>query len=92
MNRRKLGSQGLGVSAQDLGCMADERNITPAQLALAWVMAKGEDIVPIPGTMRRNYLEDNVVAADIELLATSRRSTARSRTSLSSARATATPI
>jgi aryl-alcohol dehydrogenase-like predicted oxidoreductase len=47
--------------------MAKEKGITPAQLALAWVMAKGEDIVPIPGTKRRNYLEENVAAAAIRL-------------------------
>ena len=39
--------------------IAEEKDITPAQLALAWVLAQGEDIVPIPGTKRRNYLEEN---------------------------------
>jgi aryl-alcohol dehydrogenase-like predicted oxidoreductase len=47
--------------------IAKEKGITPAQLALAWVLAKGEDIVPIPGTKRRNYLEENAAAADVEL-------------------------
>jgi aryl-alcohol dehydrogenase-like predicted oxidoreductase len=47
--------------------LAAEREVTPAQLALAWVMARGDDIVPIPGTKRRSYLEDNVGAAEIEL-------------------------
>ncbi len=47
--------------------IADERGVTPGQLALAWVMAQGEDIVPIPGTKRRRYLEENVAAAEIEL-------------------------
>jgi aryl-alcohol dehydrogenase-like predicted oxidoreductase len=47
--------------------MAARRGITPAQLALAWVLAQGEDIVPIPGTKRRKYLEENVAAVDIEL-------------------------
>jgi aryl-alcohol dehydrogenase-like predicted oxidoreductase len=47
--------------------LADQLAITPAQLALAWVMAKGVDIVPIPGTKRRAYLEENVAAATIEL-------------------------
>lgn len=47
--------------------MARERGVTPGQLALAWVMAKGEDIVPIPGTKRRKYLEENVAAAEIKL-------------------------
>ncbi len=47
--------------------IADEKGVTPGQLALAWVMAQGEDIVPIPGTKRRRYLEENVAAAEIEL-------------------------
>ena len=47
--------------------IAEEKGITPAQLALAWVLAQGEDIVPIPGTKRRTYLEENAAAADIEL-------------------------
>ena len=41
--------------------------MTPAQLALAWVLAQGEDIVPIPGTKRRAYLEQNAEAAEVEL-------------------------
>jgi aryl-alcohol dehydrogenase-like predicted oxidoreductase len=47
--------------------IAQEKGCTPAQLALAWVLAQGEDIVPIPGTKRRAYLEENVRALDIEL-------------------------
>ena len=47
--------------------IADEKGVTPAQLALAWVLAKGPDVVPIPGTKRRRYLEENVAAADVEL-------------------------
>jgi aryl-alcohol dehydrogenase-like predicted oxidoreductase len=47
--------------------IAEENGITSAQLALAWVLAQGEDIVPIPGTKRRTYLEENAAAADIEL-------------------------
>jgi aryl-alcohol dehydrogenase-like predicted oxidoreductase len=43
--------------------------VTPAQLALAWVLAQGDDLVPIPGTKRRTYLEENAAAADIELTA-----------------------
>ncbi|HEY0433975.1 MAG TPA: aldo/keto reductase [Chitinophagaceae bacterium] len=42
---------------------------TPAQLALAWVLAQGEDIIPIPGTKRRKYLEENAAAVDIRLSA-----------------------
>jgi len=47
--------------------MAREKNSTPAQLALAWVLAQGDDVVPIPGTKRRKYLEENVGALEIEL-------------------------
>ncbi len=47
--------------------MAVERNATPGQLALAWVLARGGDIVPIPGTKRRSYLEENVAADEIKL-------------------------
>jgi aryl-alcohol dehydrogenase-like predicted oxidoreductase len=47
--------------------IAEEKGVTPAQLALAWVLAQGEDIVPIPGTKRRKYLEENARAADVEL-------------------------
>lgn len=43
------------------------KGVTPAQLALAWVLAQGDDIVPIPGTKRRRYLDDNVGAVDVEL-------------------------
>jgi aryl-alcohol dehydrogenase-like predicted oxidoreductase len=47
--------------------IAEEKGITPAQLALAWVLAQGEDLVPIPGTKRRKYLEENAGAVDVEL-------------------------
>ena len=47
--------------------MAKEKNCTPSQLALAWVLAQGEDIVPIPGTKRRKYLEENAAALDVKL-------------------------
>jgi aryl-alcohol dehydrogenase-like predicted oxidoreductase len=47
--------------------LAEEKGATPAQLALAWVMAQGDDVVPIPGTKRRSYLEENVAATDIAL-------------------------
>jgi aryl-alcohol dehydrogenase-like predicted oxidoreductase len=47
--------------------MAKEKNVTPAQLALAWVLAQGSDIVPIPGTRRLKYLEDNLGAVDVVL-------------------------
>jgi aryl-alcohol dehydrogenase-like predicted oxidoreductase len=47
--------------------IADEKGVTPGQLALAWVLAQGEDIVPIPGTTKVKNLEENVAAAEIEL-------------------------
>ena len=47
--------------------MSREKGCTPSQLALAWVLAQGEDIVPIPGTKRRGYLEENVGALDVTL-------------------------
>jgi aryl-alcohol dehydrogenase-like predicted oxidoreductase len=47
--------------------LAEEKGVTAAQLALAWVHHQGEDIVPIPGTKRRKYLEENVAATEIEL-------------------------
>jgi aryl-alcohol dehydrogenase-like predicted oxidoreductase len=47
--------------------IAKEKDCTPGQLALAWVLHRGEDVVPIPGTKRRGYLEENVAATEIEL-------------------------
>ena len=47
--------------------LATEKGCTPAQVALAWVMAQGEDIVPIPGTKHRKYLEENAAAIDVTL-------------------------
>ena len=47
--------------------IAAEKDATPGQLALAWLLYRGEDIVPIPGTKRRKYLEENAAAADITL-------------------------
>jgi len=52
-----------------LNDFALEKACTPSQLALAWVLAKGNDIVPIPGTKRRVYLEENIKAVEIELTA-----------------------
>jgi aryl-alcohol dehydrogenase-like predicted oxidoreductase len=49
--------------------MATDKACTPAQLALAWVLAQGENIIPIPGTKRRKYLENNAGAVDVELSA-----------------------
>jgi aryl-alcohol dehydrogenase-like predicted oxidoreductase len=47
--------------------IAEEKGVAPGQLALAWVLAQGEDIVPIPGTKRRSYLEENAAAVDVKL-------------------------
>jgi aryl-alcohol dehydrogenase-like predicted oxidoreductase len=47
--------------------VAREKHCTPAQLALAWVLAQSESIVPIPGTKRRKYLQENVGALDLKL-------------------------
>ncbi len=47
--------------------IAEEKGITAAQLAIAWVLAQGDDIVPIPGTKRRQYLEQNAGAAEVQL-------------------------
>jgi aryl-alcohol dehydrogenase-like predicted oxidoreductase len=49
--------------------VARDKKITAGQLALAWVLARGEDIVPIPGTTSRKHLDENMAAADIVLTA-----------------------
>ncbi|WP_208613215.1 aldo/keto reductase [Amycolatopsis tolypomycina] len=49
--------------------LASDKGVTAGQLALAWVQSQGEDVVPIPGTKRRKYLEENVAAASLELTA-----------------------
>ena len=53
--------------ADEVKCVAEAKGCTPAQLALAWVLAQGEDIVPIPGTRRRRHLDDNIGALDVHL-------------------------
>jgi aryl-alcohol dehydrogenase-like predicted oxidoreductase len=53
----------------EVRAMATTKGCTAGQLALAWVMAQGDDVVPIPGTKRRSYLEENVAACDIVLTA-----------------------
>jgi aryl-alcohol dehydrogenase-like predicted oxidoreductase len=50
-----------------IGQLADQKGVTPGQLAIAWVLAQGDDIVPIPGTKRRKYLEENLGALDVRL-------------------------
>ncbi len=49
--------------------MAEERGVTPAQLAIAWVLAQGDDVVPIPGTTSRKHLDENVAAGEVDLTA-----------------------
>jgi aryl-alcohol dehydrogenase-like predicted oxidoreductase len=55
---------------KEVESLAAEKNATPGQVALGWVMAQGDDIVPIPGTKRRKYLEENAAAADVVLTVT----------------------
>lgn len=52
---------------EQVKAIATEKGVTPSQLALAWLLAQGDDIVPIPGTKRRKYLEENIAATDITL-------------------------
>jgi aryl-alcohol dehydrogenase-like predicted oxidoreductase len=47
--------------------VAAAKGVTPAQVALAWVLSRGDDVVPIPGTKRRTYLEENAAAVDVRL-------------------------
>lgn len=61
-------SRNLPLAAA-LEAMASEKGCTAAQLSLAWVMAKGQDVVAIPGTKRRTYLEENVAALSVSLVA-----------------------
>ena len=61
-NNRKL--------AQEFASLAKEKGCTAAQLALAWVLAQGDDLIPIPGTKKRKYLEENAAAVDIRLTKT----------------------
>src|SRR4051812_2551797 len=53
--------------AAHVSALAGAKGCTPAQLALAWVLSRGEDVVPIPGTKRRSYLEQNAAASELEL-------------------------
>ncbi|MGH7893197.1 MAG: aldo/keto reductase, partial [Candidatus Binatia bacterium] len=50
-----------------VGSIAREKGCTPAQLALAWVLAQGDDVIPIPGTKRRTYLAENLGALEVRL-------------------------
>jgi len=55
--------------AAQVRSIADAKGVTPAQVALAWVLSRGADVVPIPGTKRRTYLEENAASVDVELTA-----------------------
>jgi aryl-alcohol dehydrogenase-like predicted oxidoreductase len=59
-------AKNLGL-AERIGEIAGRKKVTAGQLALAWVLAQGENIVPIPGTTHRNHLEENIAALDVEL-------------------------
>ena len=54
-------------AADSVRALANEKGATPGQVALAWLLHKGDDVVPIPGTKRRSYLEENIAAANIAL-------------------------
>src|SRR4051812_35501754 len=54
-------------AASAVRALAEEKGVAPGQIALAWLLHKGPDIVPIPGTKRRKYLEENAAAADVRL-------------------------
>ena len=53
--------------AEAVRALAEAKGVPPAQVALAWVLSRGDDVVPIPGTKRRTYLEQNAAAVDVEL-------------------------
>ena len=55
--------------AEHVKALAESKGATPAQVAIAWVLSRGNDVVPIPGTRRRTYLEQNAAASEIELTA-----------------------
>ncbi len=55
--------------AERVKALAEAKGVTPAQIAIAWVLSRGDDVVPIPGTRRRTYLEQNAAASEIELTA-----------------------
>jgi aryl-alcohol dehydrogenase-like predicted oxidoreductase len=61
-------AKNLGL-VDEINAIARDKGCTPSQLALAWVLAQGDDIVPIPGTKRRKYLEENVGALNVKLTA-----------------------
>ena len=66
---RATSPQNLAAGRRGSSEIAREAGRTPAQVALAWVLAQGDDVVPIPGTKRPAYLEENVAAVGLELSA-----------------------
>ncbi|MFT6532889.1 MAG: aryl-alcohol dehydrogenase-like predicted oxidoreductase [Limimaricola cinnabarinus] len=69
-NLPRFQEQALGANrriADEVARMATEKGCSPAQLSLAWILTKGQDIVPIPGTKRLEYLHDNVGAVEVNL-------------------------
>jgi aryl-alcohol dehydrogenase-like predicted oxidoreductase len=69
-NNPRFQGQNFGKNMELVGRVeeiASEKGVKPGQLALAWVMAQGDDVVPIPGTKRREYLEENAAAVEIDL-------------------------
>ena len=66
----RFGEENFDHNAQlvaSLAAIAADKGVTPAQLAIAWTLAQGDDVVPIPGTKRVRYVEENLAAAEIEL-------------------------
>lgn len=55
------------ILVREFAAMAKNKDCTPAQLALAWVLAQGDDIIPIPGTKKRQYLQENAIAIDVKI-------------------------
>jgi aryl-alcohol dehydrogenase-like predicted oxidoreductase len=69
-NQPRLQGDNLGANltiVEAVEAVAAKRSASPAQVALAWVLAQGDDVVPIPGTKRRRYIEDNARALAVEL-------------------------
>ena len=60
-------SSAISTSWNRCGDLAEKKGCQPAQLALAWVLAQGEDIIPIPGTRRVKYLDENIGSLDVQL-------------------------
>ena len=70
VSREALQGENFDANVRAAGAVRDlaaRKGATPAQIALAWLLHKGEDVVPIPGTKRRTYLEENIAAAELAL-------------------------